>query len=46
MFLNSKRRSLHDLLAGSVDVDVTKNRKWDIEYEDIMREANEQKPVE
>jgi uncharacterized RDD family membrane protein YckC len=46
MFLNSKRRSLHDLLASSVVVDVTKYRKWDIEYEDIMREANEQKPVE
>jgi uncharacterized RDD family membrane protein YckC len=46
MFLNSKRRSLHDLLAGSVVVDVTKYRKWDIEYEDIMREATEQKPVE
>jgi uncharacterized RDD family membrane protein YckC len=46
MFLNSKRRSLHDLIAGSVVIDVTKYRKWDIEYEDMMREANEQNPVE
>lgn len=46
MFLNSKRRSIHDLIAGSVVVDITKYSKWDIEYEDMMREANEQKPME
>jgi uncharacterized RDD family membrane protein YckC len=38
MFLNDKRRALHDLLAGSVILDITKYRKWDFEYEKTLDE--------
>jgi uncharacterized RDD family membrane protein YckC len=39
MLLNSKRRALHDLIAGSVVLDITKYKKWDIEYEESMEET-------
>jgi uncharacterized RDD family membrane protein YckC len=32
---NARRRSLHDLLAGSVVLDITVYRKWDFEYEEV-----------
>lgn len=41
MSLNSKRRALHDYLAGSVVLDITRYKKWDIEYEEYIREQNE-----
>lgn len=33
MFFNKKRRSIHDLVAGTVVLDITKYSKWDFEYE-------------
>lgn len=33
MLFSAKRRALHDLVAGSVVLDITKYRKWDFEYE-------------
>lgn len=41
MFLNTKRRAIHDLIAGSVVLDITKYRKWDIEYEDSLEKSAE-----
>ena len=32
MWLHPKRRSLHDLIAGSVVINTTTYRKWDFEY--------------
>lgn len=34
MIINPKRRALHDIIAGSVTLDVTPYKKWDIEYEE------------
>jgi hypothetical protein len=35
----SKRRTLHDYLAGSVVLDITNYKKWEIEYDEMMRDA-------
>ncbi|WP_345256666.1 RDD family protein [Flaviaesturariibacter amylovorans] len=40
-FFHPQRRALHDLVAGSVVLDVTKYRKWDPEYREVLQEAAE-----
>jgi uncharacterized RDD family membrane protein YckC len=41
MFFNKKRRAIHDLIAGSVVLDITKYKKWDIEYEEPQEPATQ-----
>jgi len=41
MFTNSKRRALHDFIAGSVVLDITKYKKWDFEYEEPVGQTSD-----
>ena len=41
MFTNSKRRALHDFIAGSVVLDITKYKKWDFEYEEPVEQGSD-----